>query len=168
MLRKLLASSVLAVAIAGCTSADTGTFTLRVTDAPDNIGDFSYLNVTVTGITLTAKDDSKVELNASAPTFDLTKLTSGNTTTIFSDEVPVGNYTRLDLFFENASGVLAADNSTVSVKAPSGRIFLNTAFEIAAGAETEFLFDVQVHKLGNDEYQFKPNADGSGPRKGSD
>ena len=151
--------------VAGCMgSGDTGTFTLHATDAPDNIGDFTVLNVTVDAITLTSKDGEATEYNASADTFDLTQLTNGNLTTIFSDEVPVGNYTRLDLHISNATGVLHADNSTVSVQVPSGRLFLNTAFEVAAGQETEFVFDIQVHMQGNGDYMFKPNADGSGPR----
>lgn len=164
----LLAAALLPLAsLAGCTgSGETGTFTLHATDAPDNIGDFSFLNVTVDSIALTSKDGEKHDYNASAETFDLTKLTSGNTTTLFSDDVPVGNYTRLDLHISNATGTLAADHSTVSVKAPSGRLFLNTAFEIDAGKETVFLFDIQVNKLGNGDYQFTPNADGSGTNKG--
>jgi hypothetical protein len=52
----------------------------------------------------------------------------------------------------------------VDVKLPSGRLFVDSPFEIAAGKETNFVFDVQVHKEGNGSYVFKPNAGGSGPR----
>lgn len=165
-MRVILPALATIALLAGCMgSGDTGTFTLHATDAPDDIGDFLYLNVTVDRIELKPKDGDAASYNASAPTFDLTKLTNGNVTTLFSDEIPVGNYTKLDLFISNATGTLVGDGSTVSVKAPSGRLFLNTAFEIAAGEETQFLFDIQVHQVGNGDYQFKPNADGSGPKK---
>lgn len=163
----LLATLLASLAFAGCMgSADEeGTFVLRVTDAPDAIGDFAFLNVTVETIRLTTKDNETRELAPSNETFDLTKLVSGNTTTLFNGSVPAGNYTRLDLYFRDARGILRADGSEVEVAAPSGRIFLNTAFTIAQGQETEFLFDIQVQQQGNGDYQFKPNADGSGPGK---
>lgn len=167
-LMRVLISLLLVVplALSGCLSPEAeGQFALRVTDAPDNIGDFSYLNVTVTRISLQRSDNATVDLAPSNGTFDLTKLVEGNTSTLFNGSVPVGNYSRLDLFFTDAVGVLAADGSEMPVKAPSGRIFLNTGFTIVEGEETSFLFDVQVHKTGNGDYQFKPNADGSGPGK---
>lgn len=159
--------AALVVLLAGCASSDgTGRFALHVTDAPDDIGDFSFLNVTVSKIELTAKDGGKRELDPATATFDLTKLVSGNTTTLFNGTVPVGNFTRLDLSLADALGTLQ-DGSRVEVQVPSGRIFLNTAFEIAEGQETSFLFDIQVNQEGNGDYALKPNADGSGPNKKS-
>ena len=169
----LLVTVVLAVS--GCMGGDaTGRMNLHVTDAPDNIGDFASLNVTVTKIVLKAKDDKETDENKTdakltfAPasaTFDLTKLTGGNVSTIFSGDVPAGNYTKMTLYVEDAQGVLRSNGTTVPVKAPSGRLFLNTDFAVEEGKETDFLFDIQVHLTGAGEYQFKPNADGSGPGK---
>lgn len=151
--------------LSGCTGDDSGPFSVLVTDAPGNIADFSSLIVTVDTITLTGADNETDDLAPSSPTFDLTKLTEGNVTTLFNGSVDEGTYSRLDLHFSNATGVLKADNSTISVKAPSGRIFLNTPFTVSAGNETSFLFDIEVHKVGNGDYQFKPNAGTSGPGK---
>lgn len=162
LLPLLLAPALL---LAGCTGGDTGTLNLRVTDAPDAIGDFSSLNVTVEKITLTGKDGGTKDYTPSSGTFDLTKLTSGNVTTIFGGAVDAGNYTKLTLHVKDAKGVLAADGSQVDVKAPSGQLFLTTQFEVAQGKETDFLFDIQVHQQGNDAYIFQPNATGSGPGK---
>lgn len=155
--------------LAGCMSDGEGRFVLHVTDAPDNIGDFASLNVTVERIVLSKKTDAGVEGGSvthapATSTFDLTKLTNGNVSTIFRDGVEAGSYGKLTLHVANATGVLL-DGTTVAVKAPSGRLFLNTDFTIEEGQETEFLFDIQVHRTGNGEYQFKPNADGSGPGK---
>ena len=150
--------------LAGCTSSG-GTLNLHVTDAPDNIGDFAVLNVTVEKITLTSKDGKDKEYAPSSGTFDLTKLTSGNVSTIFGGKVDGGNYTKLTLQIKDAKGVLKADGSQVDVKAPGGKLFLTTSFEIADGKETDFLFDVQVHQEGNGSYAFQPNATGSGPNQ---
>lgn len=161
---RILPLLALVALAAGCASPGSGTFTLQVTDAPDDIGDFTTLNVTVDKIVLKPKEGSQLERTASSSTFDLTKLTSGNVTTLFSGAVPVGNYTKLDIVISSATGTLAANGSSVAVSVPSGRIFLNTAFEVAEGKETTFLFDVQVHQEGNGDYALKPNADGSGPK----
>lgn len=155
---------VLAAALfAGCASSGTGTLNLHVTDAPDNIGDFASLNVTVTSITLTNKDGGNKDYTPANGTFDLTKLQSGNVSTIFGGPVDLGNYTKLTLHVSDAKGVLAADGKSVDVKAPSGQLFLTTSFEIASGKTTDFLFDIHVVKQGNGGYSFQPNATGSGP-----
>ncbi|MHB8632884.1 MAG: DUF4382 domain-containing protein [Thermoplasmatota archaeon] len=146
--------------LAGCTSSGTGTFTLHATDAADNIGDFQSLTVTVTSIDLTMKDGGVTSYTPASPTFDLTKLTSGNTTTLFHDQVKAGNYTRLELKVQDANGVLTAGGTT-TVKAPSGTLFVDQPFTVGSGQETKFTFDIQVHREGNGDYIFKPNAGGS-------
>ncbi|MCA1811202.1 MAG: DUF4382 domain-containing protein [Halobacteriales archaeon] len=136
---------------------------MHATDAPDDIGDFSSLTIQVARINL--KGGGAGGANSSyAPatsSFDLTKLTNGNLTTLFKDQVPAGNYTYLEIEVSSATGVLKAGGKSVDVKAPSNRIFLNTHFEVKAGQETDFLFDIQVHMVGNGDYQLKPNAGGS-------
>ena len=165
-----LAALSLALALSGCTGGDaTGRMNLHVTDAPDAIGDFAYLNVTVTHIVLHAKggnasDEGGLTFEPASRTFDLTKLTNGNVTTIFAGDVPAGAYGKMTLQVEDAQGVLQ-NGTTVPVKAPSRRLFLTMDFTVAEGQETDFLFDVQVHRLGNGDYQLQPNADGSGPGK---
>jgi hypothetical protein len=165
MLRALALASF-AILLSGCTSSGTGTLNLHVTDAPDNIGDFSSLNVTVEKITLTGKDGKSKEYAPSNATFDLTQLTNGNLTTLFRGSVDAGNYSKLELSIKDAKGVLRAGNASVDVKAPGGKIFLTTSFEVAEGKETDFTFDIQVHQEGNGSYIFQPNATGSGPGKG--
>jgi hypothetical protein len=162
---RILALLSLAVLLAGCTSSGTGTLNLHVTDAPDAIGDFAFLNVTVEKITLTPKDGKAKEYAPSHATFDLTQLVGGNLTTLFAGKVDAANYSKLELTISNATGVLK-NGSTVSVKAPSARLFLTTSFEVAEGKETDFTFDIQVHQEGNGDYIFSPNATGSGPKKG--
>ncbi|MEA3202494.1 MAG: hypothetical protein QOI63_160 [Thermoplasmata archaeon] len=162
MPRILLPALLMVIAsLAGCAGSDTGTFTLHATDAPDDIGDFSALTVTVTSIDLTMKGGGVTSYAPSSSTFDLTKLTSGNTTTLFHDQVKAGNYTRLELKVQDASGILKAGGKAAAVKAPSGTLFVLQDFTVAAGRETTFTFDLQVHMEGNGSYIFKPNAGGS-------
>ena len=152
-----------ALLLAGCSSsAGTGTLAVQATDAPDDLGDFSSLTVHVDSISIHGDGDGSNHSYAPAsPTFDLTQLHDGNVSTLFNGSVPAGNYTYLELHIQSASGVLKDGGQTVDVKAPSSRIFLNTRFTVASGKTTTFTFDVQVHQLGNGDYQLKPNASGS-------
>lgn len=158
-----LAPALVLALLTGCTSSGNGTLAVRATDAPDNLGDFSSLNVTVSSITLTKSDGGTKDYAPSAGTFDLTKLTSGNTTTLFSGAVDNGNYTKLTLHVGNGAGTLTS-GAAQSVKAPGDQLFLTSPFEVASGKTTTFTFDIQVVKRGNGDYNFQPNADASGPR----
>lgn len=158
---------------AGCMGGSTGTLTVAVSDEPNDIGDFSSLVVKVDHITLKAKetddpnateeeDDKKLDVPGATESFDLTDLQGANETTLFSGKVDAGTYKRMDIYVTEAKGTLAADGRVVDVKVPSGRLFLKQTFTVAEGSETEFLFDITVHDLGNGEYQLKPNATESG------
>ena len=152
-------AACLALLLSGCASK-SGTLAVQASDAPDDLGDFSSLTVHVDRITIQGNGGNHSYAPAN-PTFDLTQLHDGNVTTLFNGTVAAGNYTYLELHITSASGVLKAGGAAIDVKAPSSRIFLNTHFEVAAGHQTTFLFDVQVHKVGNGDYQLKPNAAGS-------
>lgn len=163
---RTLALPALAAALlllAGCASnSGSGTLAVQATDAPDDLGDFSSLTVHVDSIAIHGDGSGSNHTYAPAsPTFDLTQLHDGNVSTLFNGSVPAGNYTYLELHIQSASGVLKQGGAAIDVKAPSSRIFLNTAFTVASGKQTTFTFDVQVHKLGNGDYQLKPNASGS-------
>src|SRR5690348_2570150 len=115
-----LVPAVVLAMLAGCTSSN-GTLALHVTDAPDGLGDFSSLNVTVDKITLTKSDGGTKDYTPSASTFDLTKLTSGNTSTLFSGTVDNGNYTKLTLHVSNGAGTLTS-GAAQTVKAPGDQL----------------------------------------------
>ncbi|MEK6974903.1 MAG: DUF4382 domain-containing protein [Candidatus Thermoplasmatota archaeon] len=150
----------LALALSGCSSNGEGTLQVQVTDLPGDIADFSALPVTVSSIELTMKDGGKESYAPSDGTFDLTTLVNGNTTTLFKDDVKAGNYTRLALKVRDATGTLKSGGQ-VAVTTPGGTLFLEQAFTVKEGEETNFLFDVVVHKEGNGQYIFQPNASGS-------
>lgn len=145
--------------LAGCASS-TGTLQVQATDAPDNIGDFSSLTITVSSIDVQGTGGS-TSYTPSQPTFDLTKLTNGNTTTLFKDQVAAGNYSRLEFKVASAKGVLRAGGAAIDVKSPSGTLFLNKHFTVGAGETTTFVFDIHVVKKGTGDYSLQPNAAGS-------
>jgi len=149
---------LLTVLAAGCAS-DQGTLAVQVTDGPANIDDFTSLNITVSSIDIQG-DGGSHSYTPAHPTFDLTKLTSGNTTTLFKDSVASGNYSRLELHITSAVGQLKAGGQ-VDVKAPSGTLFVEQRFTVGGGATTTFTFDIHVVKKGSGDYGLQPNVSGS-------
>jgi len=163
-MRTLVPAALAAIALlslAGCSSSGQGNLAVQATDAPDDLGDFSSLTVHVDQISIQGDGAGNHSYAPSHPTFDLTQLHDGNVSTLFNGSVPAGNYTYLELHITSASGVLKDGGQSVDVKVPSSRIFLNTHFSVAPGKTTTFTFDVQVHQVGNGDYQLKPNASGS-------
>jgi hypothetical protein len=162
---KLLAIPALLVAsiAVGCLgSSGSGTFGFSLSDTADAIGDFSALNAHVSAIEITATNGTRMNETPTTTTFDLTRLTNTNQTQLFKGSVPAGSYKRVELVLASASGDLKSGGTT-SVAAPSGGLFLNSNFTIASGKTTNFVFDIQVHKLGNAQYQFYPNGGIGGP-----
>ncbi|HLE96771.1 MAG TPA: DUF4382 domain-containing protein [Candidatus Thermoplasmatota archaeon] len=171
-MRVLLTTAVCLGLLAGCLGSG-GRLTLRLTDAPDAIGDFAALPVTISQILVTKKGSegetgpeasARTELTPGTASYDLTALV-GNATTLFSGTLEPGTYGRIDLLIGNEIEGTLRDGATVDVGVPSGRVFLLQEFTIEEGAETDFLFDVDVHREGDGDYILKPNASGSGPGK---
>lgn len=152
--------------LSGCSSSGgDGTLNVHVTDAPGAIDDFASLTIVVSTIQLKHKgNDGAEKIDNYTPddkSFDLTKLTDGNVTTIFGGAVANGTYTKMEFVIESATGVLKADNSTVDVTTPKGSMFVNTQFTVGSGAEVDFVFDIHVVAKGNGDYSLQPNAGGS-------
>jgi len=149
-----------ALALSGCTGSGDGTLTVQATDAPDNLGDFSSLTIEVSSIDVTGPHGVQSYTPATS-SFDLTKLASGNTTTLFHGSVANGTYSKVEFVIAKATGVLKSSGQSVDVGAPKGSIFLPQQFTVGAGQETTFLFDIHVVAKGNGAYALAPNAGGS-------
>ena len=152
-------SAALLLGLAGCSASGSGTLAVQATDLPGNIADFSSLNVTVTAIEVTMQGGGQTSYAPSHGSFDLTKLTNGNLTTLFKDSVKVGNYSKLSLRVSDANGALKT-GGRATVKAPGGALSVEHSFTVKAGKETTFVFDVVVHMEGDGSYIFQPNATG--------
>lgn len=160
----VLTSTQIVPAIA---SAD-GNFSLLISDAPNDIGDFDSLTMIVDKIRLKSADDAKkwIEIDAEDTEVDLTLLQGDNALQIWRGDVPEGSYTEAVLYSNNVSGVLTGSGQTVEIKLPSGKLSLKGDFTVGSAAEvTDFVYDITVIASGSGKYILQPNTNDSGTGK---
>ena len=177
-LQVLLAASL--VALAGCTGgivgnaqADTGTVDLYVSDEPNAMDDFEHLNVTISSVGFhqvgengsenSSEDGRWVEREVDNETVvDLTELRGANATLLEQYELENGTYDTVFVYVEEIDATLTTGES-VNVKLPSEKLHVNQQFTVGNGSETDFVFDISVHKAGNSgKYILKPVVSESG------
>lgn len=162
------------VFLAGCSGSDsdgdpkTGTFRLLISDQPAAIGDFDSLAVTLssariyradedeaitTGVVNDTPDTSEadgnegfVEIDLDDVSVDLTQVTGDRAVSVLKGELEEGRYSGIELHVANAEGVV--EGETVDVMVPSERLRIIKPFEIGAGAELSFVFDINVVQKG--------------------
>jgi len=148
----------------GQTGDNNGNLSLLVTDAPADIGDFSELIVNITGVSI--HDSGRGEWLDFVPgvsSFDLTQLVDGNTLEVLGIELEAGRYTQVRIDVDSAVGLV--DNETVEIKVPSNMLKIIKPFEITAGVEAEFVFDINVVRKGQSmNYNLLPVVGKSGVR----
>ena len=153
-----------------------GAFRLLVSDQPAAIDDFDSLPVTLssarvfradedetvtpatvngtaTPSTETAADDGDadeargfVEFDLDGVTVDLTQVVGDRAVSVLESELDAGRYSGVELRVESAEGVV--DGEDVDVTVPSDRLRIVRPFEVAADAELEFVFDINVVRKG--------------------
>lgn len=146
---------VLAVALGffiGCsekatepTTETTGTFVLRMIDAP---GDYDAVNIVVDSVQIHAAawGDSAlgwVTLDKTPKTYDLLKLVNGASEVIGSADLAPGHYSQLRLFIGAGSNVVV-DGVTHTLFIPSGAasgLKLNINAVVEAGIRYEWYLD---------------------------
>ena len=140
---------IIAACSGGGNNDDTGSVTLRVTDAP--IGDVTNVFVQFTGVTLKPADGSAIEFSFDDPdtvaietkTIDLLALQGmASQPLIEGEEVPAGKYNQIRLHvnaeFDGKmdSYVVLDGGGEEELRIPSGSesgLKLNTPFTVAAG-----------------------------------
>lgn len=144
-----------------------GMLDLEVTDAPADIGDFKSLEVTFSSVRIHSGEGFE-ERELDTRTVDLTQLI-GVSVSVLEIELDVGTYSKIEMFIEEAIGVLDdGEDTVVEVKVPSNKLMIQKNFEIVQGEVTEFVFDINVVKKGNqNEYNLLPVIAKSGV-KGKD
>jgi hypothetical protein len=104
---------------------------------------------------------SVIELDS--PTVDLTQVVGDVAQPIFDGELEAGSYRKLELHVEDVEGIV--DGESVEVMVPSGKLQLTKPFEVRAGEELDFVFDINVVKRGKQaSYNLKPVISQSGVR----
>ncbi len=173
-LAAILSLMLLAIVLPSCAggpgvqsqSGGTGTLRLMVSDEPNDIGDFTSVNVSVSRFgVLSADTDNWTETKLAVPiTFDLVTLQGDNATAIWNGYVLSGNYTKIFIYVDNVTGILkdaVGDNTTV--KLPGDKLQISKPFTVADGGIVSFVFDITIIKAGNSgKYILKPQIGASG------
>jgi hypothetical protein len=94
-------------------------------------------------------------------TVDLTEVVGDKAISVFEGELSEGRYTKIELHAADVEGIV--DGESATVKIPSGKLQITKPFELRAGEEVSFVFDINVVKKGNSgEYNLLPVISGSG------
>ncbi|PVV83706.1 DUF4382 domain-containing protein [Dehalogenimonas alkenigignens] len=147
-------------------SGDAVNFRFLVSDAPNDIGDFSSLVVTVDRVALLKKGadgEAWVAFTPEVKQFDLTQLIGAASRQLWQGEVPEGEYTKVELIASSVKGTLKS-GETIDIKLPSNKLQIGIPFTVGAGTVTSFTFDITVNKTGqgSGKYILSPQAAESG------
>ena len=143
-----------------------GDFELLISDAPANISDFSSLLVTFSYARIFAQGENGSEgnytiLQLNETSVNLTLLVGPNATSIANISLAVGNYSKIELYVANVTGIV--NGTIVDVKVPSNKLQITMPFQVKANETIKFVFDINVVKKGQkDEYNLLPVISESG------
>jgi hypothetical protein len=159
-----------ATAVVSTVVPDTsGNFILLVSDAPNAIGDFRSLTMTISKVYLQSKgtgSDGWFEFEPVLPTVDLTQLQGDAFQEVWRGSVPPGDYQKVVIYTTDVTGVLVSGQQQ-TVKLPSDKLQVSVPFSIGTDSPVSFTFDVTVFATGNSgKYILTPQADQSGAVSG--
>ena len=137
----------------GVDNSDTGTLSIKLTDAPFPIDMVSEANVTINKIEV-RKDQSESEgnpflvLSEEEFTYNLLDLQNGITADLVEIEVPVGDYNLVRLYVSSAN-IKLEDETIYDLKVPSGaqtgiKIFVEPSIRVVGGLTTELVLDFDL------------------------
>ena len=149
------------------TSDPSGNFVFLLSDAPNDIGDFSSLEVTIDSIDLKPLGNGRwVRITGINPAADLVQVQGDLAFELWRGEIPDGDYSAVFLNITHIEGTLVDSRGPVEVTLPSERLHVNTNFTVGGGTPTEFVFDITVHRAGwsgnISRYVLSPQASESG------
>lgn len=146
----------LATILISCGENDSqfGQLSIKLTDAPYEVGLLQAANIKISKVELRNKDQEEgspfITVYENEETFNLLELNNGITAQLANIEVPRGNYDLVRVYVESAEIVLV-DGSSFELKVPSGaqsgiKIFLDPAVEVAGGLSAELLLDFDLSR----------------------
>jgi hypothetical protein len=144
-------------------------FSLLISDEPNDIADFSSLEVTISsfGVQSAGEPGDWQEFELEPPVVvDLTLLPGLNAVEIWNGFLPEGQYSKVFIYVDDVTGILK-NGEAVTTKLPSGKFHLSTPFAITANGPTiDFVYDVTAVKAGQSgKYILKPQLSQSGPNQ---
>lgn len=152
----------ISVAMAGCTSG-VGDVEVLVSDQPNEIGNFFYLNTTFSEARIYEGENENAArvVDLDGVTVDLTEVKGTTAASLLNTTLPAGNYTKIELEVESAVGD-AAGSSNNSIHVPAGKLMLTKPFKVVPDETTRFVFDIKVVERGRSGYNLLPVISESG------
>jgi hypothetical protein len=144
-----------------------GNFAFLISDEPNDIGDFTNLNVTISKVGLQSANNSGdwIEFVPDINIVDLTQLQGEQSQEIWRGNVPAGRYSQIFIYVSQVVGNLTATGQTIDVKLPSNKLHISQPFEVTSGKLTSFTFDITVIATGKSgKYILKPQISESGAK----
>jgi hypothetical protein len=163
---------LVSLVLAGCTqnqdsnnNAAFAVTTINIADAP--VDDFSHLNITFSMVKLhnNVTGWENITVDEENQTVDLLNLHLNNLTdSLASIPLPIGNYTKLWLVIDNATGVLKGQNEEINLTVPSGTLKIQQVFKLAEG-DNDITLDIDlnasIHSYkGGEAYKILPVLSG--------
>lgn len=163
---------VMILFLAGCTqnqdsdSETTGEESMartaiHITDAP--IDDFTHLNITFSMVKLHSNESGweNITVDEENQTVDLLNLHLNDLVdSLISTNLPIGNYTKLWLVIENATGVLNDTSEEITLTVPSNILKIQQLFKLVEGDHDitlEIDLNASIHSYkGGTEYKILP------------
>jgi hypothetical protein len=137
----------------GVDNSDTGTLSIKLTDAPFPIDMVSEANVKISMIEVRkaqseSEDNPFLVLSEEEFTYNLLELQNGVTADLVEIEVPIGDYNLVRLYVDSA-GIELKDQTEYDLKVPSGsktgiKIFIDPPIRVVGGLTTELVLDFDV------------------------
>jgi len=123
--------------------------------------DFIHVNITFSEVKLHSNETGWINIPLNVTTVDLLYLHMNNLTeTLGIGEINVGNYTKLWIVIDTATGVLQDTNETVYFEVPSGTLKIQQLFKLEEGNNT-FTVDIDLENSilvygGGEKYTLLP------------
>jgi hypothetical protein len=137
----------------GVENSDTGTLSIKLTDAPFPIDLVSEANVKIVKLEVRnyqseSEGNPFLVLSEEDTVYNLLELQNGITADLVEIEVPVGEYDLVRLYVDSA-GVELKDQTEFDMKVPSGsatgiKIFIDPPITVVGGLTTELVLDFDV------------------------
>ena len=158
---------LVSLVLAGCTQnqdsndAALAVTTINIADAP--VDDFSHVNITFSMVKLhnNVTGWENITVTEENQTMDLLNLHLNNLTdSLASISLPIGNYTKLWLVIDNATGVLKGQTEEINLTVPSGTLKIQQLFKLAEGDNDitlEIDLNASIHSYkGGEAYKILP------------
>ena len=142
-------------------------FAFLISDERNDIEDFTSLNISILkiGLHLGGEAGQWIGFEPELAVVDLTLLQGDNAQEIWRGNVPKGQYTKVLIYVDNVSGILADSGDTASIKLPSNKLLISKPFTVGDSV-VNFVYDVTIIETGKSgQYTLKPQIAQSGADK---